>query len=133
MHPAIKKAVCEATANEKDRAWLTKIRPYWGHYYHFHIRIACPKGSTNCEAQPSVRDRRRLRRGAHALARADQEPAEARAPGPREAADHARSAAGRLPHGAGGNEPAPAAPPKAAKQAKSVPKKAAAKKAADVK
>jgi len=54
VHPAIKKAVCEATAKDQERAWLSKIRSYWGHHYHFHIRIACPKGSTNCEGQPSV-------------------------------------------------------------------------------
>jgi penicillin-insensitive murein endopeptidase len=54
VHPAIKKAVCEASKDEKDRVWLSKIRPYWGHYYHFHVRIACPKGSTGCEAQPPV-------------------------------------------------------------------------------
>jgi penicillin-insensitive murein DD-endopeptidase len=51
VHPAIKKALCEATAKDKDRAWLHKVRPIWGHYYHFHVRIACPKGSSNCEAQ----------------------------------------------------------------------------------
>ena len=56
VHPAIKKAVCEASKEEKDRDWLSKIRPYWGHHYHFHIRIACPKGSTSCEGQPSVDD-----------------------------------------------------------------------------
>ncbi|MBX9589026.1 MAG: penicillin-insensitive murein endopeptidase [Hyphomonadaceae bacterium] len=55
VHPAIKKAICtNAAAKEQDRAWLNKIRPIWGHYYHFHVRIACPKGSTNCEAQPPV-------------------------------------------------------------------------------
>jgi penicillin-insensitive murein endopeptidase len=54
VHPAIKKAVCEASKDEKSRTWLNKIRPYWGHYYHFHIRIACPKGSPSCEGQPSV-------------------------------------------------------------------------------
>jgi len=55
VHPAIKKAVCaSATAKEGDRGWLSKVRPYWGHHYHFHVRIACPKGSSNCEAQPSV-------------------------------------------------------------------------------
>jgi penicillin-insensitive murein DD-endopeptidase len=55
VHPAIKKAVCaSATAKGGDRGWLSKVRPYWGHHYHFHVRIACPKGSTNCEAQPSV-------------------------------------------------------------------------------
>jgi penicillin-insensitive murein endopeptidase len=56
VHPAIKKAVCEATKADKGaaRAWLGKVRPYWGHYYHFHIRIACPKGSAACEHQPAV-------------------------------------------------------------------------------
>jgi penicillin-insensitive murein DD-endopeptidase len=53
VHPAIKKALCEATAKDKDRAWVSKVRPYWGHHYHFHVRIACPKGSSNCEAQPA--------------------------------------------------------------------------------
>jgi penicillin-insensitive murein endopeptidase len=56
VHPAIKKAVCEASSKEKDRDWLSKIRPYWGHHYHFHIRIGCPKGSPSCEGQPSVDD-----------------------------------------------------------------------------
>jgi penicillin-insensitive murein endopeptidase len=56
VHPAIKKAVCEASKNEKNRVWLSKVRPYWGHYYHFHIRMACPKGSPTCEGQPSVDD-----------------------------------------------------------------------------
>jgi penicillin-insensitive murein endopeptidase len=54
VHPAIKKAVCEGSKGDKDRAWLSKVRPYWGHYFHFHIRIACPKGSAGCESQPSV-------------------------------------------------------------------------------
>jgi penicillin-insensitive murein DD-endopeptidase len=54
VHPAIKKAVCEASKEEKNRAWLSKVRPYWGHYAHFHIRIGCPKGSSNCEDQASV-------------------------------------------------------------------------------
>jgi penicillin-insensitive murein endopeptidase len=50
VHPAIKKALCEAAGT--DRAFLHKVRPYWGHHYHMHIRMACPKGSTNCQAQP---------------------------------------------------------------------------------
>src|SRR5262249_46122766 len=49
---AIKKALCREA--DTDRAWLDKVRPYWGHDYHFHIRIVCPPGSTNCEAQPPV-------------------------------------------------------------------------------
>lgn len=52
VHPAIKKAMCEASAN--DRAWLAKVRPYYGHHYHFHIRLACPKGVEGCRAQAPV-------------------------------------------------------------------------------
>ena len=47
---AIKKALCrEAKGN---RSWLSKIRPMYGHDYHFHIRIKCPAGATECESQP---------------------------------------------------------------------------------
>jgi penicillin-insensitive murein endopeptidase len=51
VHPAIKKAVCDAAKDEKNRGWLAKIRPIWGHHYHFHIRMTCPKGSGTCEGQ----------------------------------------------------------------------------------
>ena len=54
VHPAIKKALCDATGKDENRAWLHKIRAYWGHHDHFHVRIACPGGSTNCEAQPPL-------------------------------------------------------------------------------
>jgi penicillin-insensitive murein endopeptidase len=52
VHPALKKALCETEKN--DKGWLSKVRPYFGHYYHFHIRIGCPKGSGNCTPQPPV-------------------------------------------------------------------------------
>jgi len=49
VNPAIKKALCrEAGA---DRGWLTKVRPTWGHNYHFHIRLACPAGEAGCSDQ----------------------------------------------------------------------------------
>jgi penicillin-insensitive murein endopeptidase len=49
VNPAIKKALCrEAGA---DRSWLTKVRPTWGHNYHFHIRLACPPGEEECADQ----------------------------------------------------------------------------------
>jgi penicillin-insensitive murein DD-endopeptidase len=54
VHPAIKRAICMATATDTDRAWLTKVRPIWGHYYHFHIRIGCPAGSTTCAPQAAT-------------------------------------------------------------------------------
>jgi len=54
VHPAIKQAICEAAPKEGDRAWVHKIRAYWGHHDHFHVRIACPGGSANCEHQPPL-------------------------------------------------------------------------------
>jgi len=48
VHPAIKKALCERAG--KDRGWLAKVRPLWGHHYHFHIRIYCPNGGCRTQA-----------------------------------------------------------------------------------
>jgi penicillin-insensitive murein endopeptidase len=49
VHPAIKKVLCEQAGN--DRAWLGKVRPWWNHYYHFHVRVACPPEDSDCEPQ----------------------------------------------------------------------------------
>ncbi len=49
VNAAIKKAMCREAG--KDRDWLHKVRPWWGHNYHMHIRIGCQPGSTNCKAQ----------------------------------------------------------------------------------
>lgn len=49
VHPAIKKSLCESAGN--DRGWLRTVRPWWGHYYHFHVRISCPAGSEGCKNQ----------------------------------------------------------------------------------
>ena len=52
VNPAIKKAMCrEATG---DRRWMAKVRPMWGHNYHFHVRIACPEGDATCVPQEPV-------------------------------------------------------------------------------
>ncbi len=49
VNAAIKKALCREAKG--DRNWLSKVRPMYGHDYHFHVRIKCPAGSTNCESQ----------------------------------------------------------------------------------
>ena len=49
VHPAIKKTLCERASG--DRSWLRKVRPYWGHHYHFHVRISCPAGMAGCRDQ----------------------------------------------------------------------------------
>lgn len=50
VNAAIKKALCRDAKG--DRGWLHKIRPWWGHDYHFHIRMRCPAGSSDCHGQP---------------------------------------------------------------------------------
>lgn len=49
VHAGIKKAMCAEKG--VDRTHFYKIRPYWGHQYHMHIRIGCPKDSANCRGQ----------------------------------------------------------------------------------
>jgi penicillin-insensitive murein endopeptidase len=51
VNAAIKKALCETA---RGAPWMTKVRPYWGHNYHFHVRIACPVGETACQPQEPV-------------------------------------------------------------------------------
>ena len=41
VNAAIKKALCET---HKGEPWMTRVHAYWGHNYHFHIRIKCPAG-----------------------------------------------------------------------------------------
>jgi penicillin-insensitive murein endopeptidase len=49
VNAAIKKALCREAG--KNRAWLRKVRPYWGHDYHMHIRVRCPADSPGCKPQ----------------------------------------------------------------------------------
>ena len=53
VNAAIKKAMCREAGS--DRSWLSKVRPWWGHAEHFHVRIACPADSPNAS-----RNRRRM-------------------------------------------------------------------------
>lgn len=51
---AIKIEMCK-TAKAKDKKWLQKIRPIYGHHDHFHVRLKCPAGASACEVQkPTV-------------------------------------------------------------------------------
>jgi penicillin-insensitive murein endopeptidase len=50
VNAAIKKALCHAAGDE--RAWLHKVQPWWGHDYHFHVRLRCPAEDPECAPQP---------------------------------------------------------------------------------
>lgn len=45
----IKQELCAAEVN--DRSWLRKIRPWYGHDRHFHVRLRCPADSPQCRPQ----------------------------------------------------------------------------------
>lgn len=56
VHPPIKRALCQFAARDGGPdGWLAKVRPYYGHTFHFHIRMRCPSGSDNCRDQPPAR------------------------------------------------------------------------------
>lgn len=50
VHPVIKDTLCKQET-AKDRRWLRKIRPWWGHHYHMHVRLKCPEGEKACVNQ----------------------------------------------------------------------------------
>lgn len=52
VHPGIKKKLCDTVSG--DRSWLRKVRPFWGHDSHFHIRISCQPGSRGCKGQEAT-------------------------------------------------------------------------------
>jgi penicillin-insensitive murein endopeptidase len=54
VNAAIKKALCREAKGDRD--WLSKVRPMYGHDYHFHIRIKCPAGADECETQPEPKE-----------------------------------------------------------------------------
>jgi len=44
--PGIKRSLCET--KWRDRSFLQKIRPWYGHDDHFHVRLSCPPGVASC-------------------------------------------------------------------------------------
>ncbi|WP_107852431.1 penicillin-insensitive murein endopeptidase [Oceanimonas marisflavi] len=51
VHPLIKQAMCKTYG---DAPWLGRLRPWFGHSSHFHVRLHCPPGSGSCEPQAAV-------------------------------------------------------------------------------
>ncbi|MFV8903988.1 penicillin-insensitive murein endopeptidase [Serratia fonticola] len=56
VNPAIKQRLCQDAG--ADRGWLHKVRPWFGHRAHMHVRLRCPAGSLECLDQdaPPVGD-----------------------------------------------------------------------------
>jgi penicillin-insensitive murein endopeptidase len=51
VNAAIKKELCRA---DPKASWMAKVRPWYGHHDHIHVRLACPADSPNCRKQPPV-------------------------------------------------------------------------------
>jgi penicillin-insensitive murein endopeptidase len=49
VHPAVKRALCQGPARAAE--WLARVRPWWGHHDHFHVRLKCPPQSPLCQPQ----------------------------------------------------------------------------------
>ncbi len=53
VSPLIKKELCRIERPE-DQSWMEKIRPWYGHRDHMHVRLRCPPGSPECRPQKPV-------------------------------------------------------------------------------
>lgn len=52
INAALKKDLCDnITPNSPHYAFLSKIRPWYGHDAHIHVRLKCPIGSNYCIPQ----------------------------------------------------------------------------------
>jgi len=56
VSPLIKQAMCER--RWEDRSFLRRLRPWFGHEDHMHVRLNCPAGSLDCipQAEPPPGD-----------------------------------------------------------------------------
>ena len=48
INPILKQDLC---TREPRPEWLHKLRPWWGHDRHFHVRLKCPEGEPLCRGQ----------------------------------------------------------------------------------
>ena len=51
VNPGVKRQLC---ASRMPHDWLRKIRPWWGHDDHFHVRLKCPANNIQCQGQESI-------------------------------------------------------------------------------
>ena len=51
VNAAIKRRLCESRG-DGDEDWLRKVRPWWGHDSHFHVRLHCPDAGACINQEP---------------------------------------------------------------------------------
>ncbi len=55
VNPAIKEELCR-TKTASDADWMPKVRPWYGHDEHMHVRLKCPADSVTCREQAPIPD-----------------------------------------------------------------------------
>ncbi len=53
VNPSVKRLLC---TRKSAHDWLRKIRPWWGHDDHFHVRLKCPLNNKQCTEQEALPD-----------------------------------------------------------------------------
>jgi len=53
VNAAIKKEICHMQGANHP-SWMDKLRPWYGHNDHIHVRLKCPPDSRNCRHQEPV-------------------------------------------------------------------------------
>jgi len=48
VNPSVKRELC---TRKTTHDWLRKIRPWWKHDDHFHVRLKCPTNNKDCRGQ----------------------------------------------------------------------------------
>jgi len=51
VSPPIKRYMC---ASYSSAPWLYRLRAWWGHEDHFHVRLKCPAGNPLCQEQDGL-------------------------------------------------------------------------------
>jgi penicillin-insensitive murein endopeptidase len=54
VNPAIKKLLCAGPSAQAP--WQGRLRPWWSHHDHFHVRLKCPADSPLCVPQTPPAD-----------------------------------------------------------------------------
>jgi penicillin-insensitive murein endopeptidase len=54
VNPAVKRWLCEGATAKAP--WQGRVRPWWAHHDHFHVRLKCPADSPLCVAQEPPTD-----------------------------------------------------------------------------
>jgi penicillin-insensitive murein endopeptidase len=54
VDPGIKKLLCASELAKEP--WQGRLRPWWRHHDHFHVRLRCPSDSPDCVPQEPIAD-----------------------------------------------------------------------------